>query len=66
MRTSFKIDLLRRRREKAVYEDLDLIYSVVEFVSIRSIYIHMFLMHHIYEAGAAVPYGMALALSMST
>jgi len=49
------IDLLRRRREKAVYEDIDLMCPVVEFVSIRSIYIHMFLMRNIYEAGAAVP-----------
>ena len=63
---SFMIDLLRRRRERAVCEDIDLMYSVVEFVSIHSIYIHMFLMHHIYEAGAAVPYGIALTLSMST
>jgi len=49
------IDLLRRRREKAVYKGIDLMYSVVEFVSIRSLYIHMFLMRDIYEAGAAVP-----------
>jgi len=46
--------------------DGDLLCSVVEFMSIRSIYIHMFMMRNIYEAGAAVPYGIALALSMST
>jgi len=46
--------------------DDGLMYSVVEFVSIRSIYVHILLMRNIYEAGAAVPYGIALALSMST